>query len=143
MPNIWLLSKVQQPMGKLQTVIPSLCFTGAVVLEGFYVYFGKDKMEVSFAKTTCPLRSPVNNASYVSAYRYRNDFPLDCKYVVATKMNLPPYAVALSVIFSFLLICAAIFTTIRLVQWSKRKHRRLQNDIDIRDLVDDSFDTGY
>lgn len=114
-------------------------------MEGYYVHHDRHDKTVSFAQTTCPPR--VTGAPVSRVYKSnstRKHTKSDCMFVRKNRKTLPTYAIVLIVIFSGLLIVGLTIAVVKLVRRSRyNKARQLRNEIDIHDLMEDTFDTEY
>lgn len=115
--------------------------SGAVVMEGYYVYFDRENKTVSFADTTCSPRSLNVTRSTVRGYSHTTRTVSSCQYVKSS--GLPTYAIVLIVVGAVLISIVLLILIMRMVSKIRRRRLKAQTNLDFHSLVDASFDTEY
>ncbi|XP_067935458.1 beta-secretase-like [Watersipora subatra] len=116
---------------------------GAVIMEGFYVYFDRENGTVSFGETTCTPRLGNSSLSSVTGYDTTSLGLSECQAKQEAFSGLPAYAIALIVVGSLVLVIVLLVAIIKLANNIKQKRRKTRMDIAFDELMDDSFNTGY
>ena len=112
-------------------------------MEGYYIYFDRENLTVSFSEGTCSSRILNGTHSSVTGYMQTSYSIESCMYNPSVNKGLPTYAIILIAVASFLLIILLISAIIKLAQKIKRKRLQLHADIVFDELMDDSFNTEY
>ena len=114
-------------------------------MEGYYIYHDRENKTISFAQTTCPPRIAGSAVSTVHSNNTSKLTKSQCTFVRETKKSaLPSWAIVLISVFAFLLTISLALCVFKLIQKHRyNKARQLRTEIDIHDLMDDTFDTEY
>ena len=131
---------------KLDFVLKGIHITlivGAVVMEGYYIYFDRQNSSILFGATTCSPRVTNATRSTISGYS-PTSYSLDsCIYKSTTNDKLPTFAIILIALGAFILTIVLVLLAVKLMQKWKKRRRILRADMDFDELMNDSFGTEY
>ncbi|EDO27680.1 predicted protein, partial [Nematostella vectensis] len=113
---------------------------GAVIMEGFYVVFDRENVQVGFAATTCGAEGRLNPRSEVSGPFSRD--PIDCEYVETESSDTALLTVAYVMAGVCGLCLLPIFILLGQASCKRRREQRLLNGPEYREYSDNNNSTS-